>query len=301
MKMSVIMPVCNQASEVPPTVLSVRESLDNVEHETILVDDGSIDGSCHGVPSNVLVLRMRKRRGCAHAKRAGFDASTGDIIVFSDAHCRFPKGSLQRLAMLAQESGGVVQPVTLPLPKKHYVYGARFALGHRGVVAERVYSKDIHNGHTKALYGSVYVMTRAAYEKVGGWPKLPGVWGGAEVSLSLACWHNDVPILLAEDVIVTHFGRPLYTDMSKSKFSYSVDRGDTAGNYHYIHSAYFPSTYETFWKPILHNAWGARERFERGNRSKSARQIRKLVRRTDKEHLFFSNVLKIDYPVGDKT
>lgn len=296
MKLSVIMPVLNQAGEAPKTVRSIRDSLDGLDHEIILVDDGSIDGSCHGVPRDVLVLRMRKRRGCAAAKRAGFDMSTGDMVVFSDAHCRFPNGGLQRLAMLAQETGGVVQPVILPTPKRHLVYGAKFALGSRGVVAERVYHKDIHNGYVKALYGSIYMMTRDVYEKIGGWPRLPGVWGGAEVSLSLACWYNDVPIVLDEETICTHFGRMMYTDMSEGKFSYSVDRGDTAGNYHYIHGSYFPETYESYWRPILRSAWGGRERFEKQVKSKSARTTRKMVRGTGKERQFFDDVLGIEYP-----
>ena len=111
---SFIAPVCNQGDEARQTIASAREGFGKAPHEFVVVDDHSLDGSCHDMPRDVLIVRTDRRDGVSSARRCGVEQARGDVLVWSDPHCRFPAESLAHLAKLAAESDGIVQPHIIP-------------------------------------------------------------------------------------------------------------------------------------------------------------------------------------------
>jgi len=296
MKISLMMPVKNQADEARLTVTNALGVLAGTDHEVILVDDNSIDGCCHDMPPEVLVHRTQRATQSSNmVRRIGASLATGDVLIWSDPHCRYPINSLPELAQSAYDTGQLVMAASIPYPKKKTVYGSMVTVGSRGLTSQRCY--DPADRKTPILYGTVYAVRRDVYDMLGGWPKLPGVWGCAELSLTLAGWFAGVDVLCRDDIVCTHKGRKTYTP-GGGKFSYSVDRSDTAGNAHFMHAAFFPETYETYWKPILVKSWGRRKKFWKANGGEDFKLLRDQIEKTRKrtEAEFYQEALGMELP-----
>ncbi|MCL2655905.1 MAG: glycosyltransferase family 2 protein [Betaproteobacteria bacterium] len=92
-RLSVVVPMYNEAENVEPLVKRVHEALDAYPHawELVLVDDGSSDGTPaelvrvarHYGPHVRIVSLMRNFKQTA-AMQAGVDAARGDVIVTMD-------------------------------------------------------------------------------------------------------------------------------------------------------------------------------------------------------------------------
>ena len=88
MKLSVIIPVFNEAETIHEIVERVRRV--PLEKEILLVDDSSTDGSGEilaklGSDSDTLVLSHSVNRGKGVAIATALEAVTGDIVVIQDA------------------------------------------------------------------------------------------------------------------------------------------------------------------------------------------------------------------------
>ena len=93
-KLSIIIPFHNEAENLPELLKAIEyefESLlQNLKHEIILVDDGSLDDYKPGIQAyvsfpHITLVKMGRQMGKGKALNAGIRASTGDLIVFMDA------------------------------------------------------------------------------------------------------------------------------------------------------------------------------------------------------------------------
>ena len=94
MNLSLIIPVYNEAQNLPLLFEAIHQALDPLEHtwEVIFVDDGSQDNSLEVLetlvaqdPVHVQVVVFRRNFGQTAAIAAGIDHSQGEIIVLLDA------------------------------------------------------------------------------------------------------------------------------------------------------------------------------------------------------------------------
>ncbi len=115
MKLSVLMPVFNEAPTIAKIVQHVKAM--PLEKELVLVNDASSDGSGHILDSlagpEVLVLHHPINRGKGAAIRTGLEAATGDVVVIQDADLEYDPNDFQRL----------VQPIAEG--RSDVVYGVR--------------------------------------------------------------------------------------------------------------------------------------------------------------------------------
>ncbi len=88
--LSVVVPVKNEAANVPRLVDAVRDALAGKPWELVVVDDGSTDDTFaeltrHAASdSRVRVIRLWRNFGQSAAMQAGFDHAAGDVIVTMD-------------------------------------------------------------------------------------------------------------------------------------------------------------------------------------------------------------------------
>jgi glycosyltransferase involved in cell wall biosynthesis len=81
-KLSVIIPVFNEAGNIGPLVTEVRRAI-GPENELIVVDDGSTDGTINELdPYTCTILRHDANKGKGAAMRTGIHAASGDVLVF---------------------------------------------------------------------------------------------------------------------------------------------------------------------------------------------------------------------------
>jgi glycosyltransferase involved in cell wall biosynthesis len=117
MKLSIVMPVYNEAQTIEEIVTRVQAG--PLEQELIVVDDGSTDGTrvkleTLAVRSGLRVIYHDRNRGKGAALRTGFAVATGDFIIVQDADLEYDP----------QEYPKLLQP--LLEGKADVVYGSRF-------------------------------------------------------------------------------------------------------------------------------------------------------------------------------
>jgi dolichol-phosphate mannosyltransferase len=89
MKVSVLIPAQNEADAIGATVAAIATALVNAgrDHEVIVVDDASTDGtaavveSCRAAHPSVRYVRSHYPRGFGYAVRAGLDVFDGDAVA----------------------------------------------------------------------------------------------------------------------------------------------------------------------------------------------------------------------------
>jgi len=136
MRLSIIIPVFNEAQTIEELLAKVQGVDLGVEKEIIVVDDYSSDGTreiLKKYEDKYIVLRHEKNHGKGWAIRTGLEKVSGDWVVIQDADLEYDPADLKLLIEKIKEPGVLV------------VYGSR-RLRHS-------YFKRRHSGHIFALGG----------------------------------------------------------------------------------------------------------------------------------------------------
>ncbi|NTW69407.1 MAG: glycosyltransferase family 2 protein [Chlorobiaceae bacterium] len=88
MKLSVVIPVMNEVENIKPLFAALASSLGDIDHEVVLVDDGSSDGTVaeiqRNAPANLQLVVLNKNYGQTTAMAAGIDHAKGELIATMD-------------------------------------------------------------------------------------------------------------------------------------------------------------------------------------------------------------------------
>jgi glycosyltransferase involved in cell wall biosynthesis len=140
MKLSVLMPVFNEAPTIAEIVAHVKAV--PLEKEIVLVNDASSDGSAHILDSlagpDVIVLHHPINKGKGAAIRTGLEAATGDVVVIQDADLEYDPNDFPRL----------VQPIAEG--RSNVVYGVRSLETQRLIMR---LGNNFLTGVTNMIYG----------------------------------------------------------------------------------------------------------------------------------------------------
>ncbi len=93
MKISIVIPAYNEEKRIFNTIAETERTMSELQlnHEIVLVDDGSRDGTyaemLKAAPlyKNVYPVRYEKNQGKGHALKHAFSFVTGDLVTFLDA------------------------------------------------------------------------------------------------------------------------------------------------------------------------------------------------------------------------
>lgn len=101
-KLSVIIPAYNERAAIVQVLEAVAaQRHDGIEFETIVVDDGSIDGTADLVAErpdlHTKLIRQPRNGGKGMAVQAGLRAATGDFILFQDADLEYDPADFSAL------------------------------------------------------------------------------------------------------------------------------------------------------------------------------------------------------------
>ncbi|NTV02074.1 MAG: glycosyltransferase family 2 protein [Chlorobiaceae bacterium] len=88
MKLSVVIPVMNEAESIRPLFDALSGALGGIDHEIVLVDDGSTDGTVAEIrrlaPPHCRLVVLNKNYGQTTAMAAGIDQAAGELIATMD-------------------------------------------------------------------------------------------------------------------------------------------------------------------------------------------------------------------------
>ena len=249
--LSVIITTRNEGDELLWTCENVRMHA-GCEHEVIVVDDASTDGSADRLPGWVRVLRRTKadRLGVAPARRAGVAMAEGDAFLFLDAHMRVEPGGPARLYGRAQELGGIVTAMLGNL------YGSNRCFYNSGLRIDKAKGRLCSGWGRKpktevapiqAFVAPGYVLMRDSYERVGGWPSRAQGWGQTEVCLSLKLLLAGEPMHIDTGVRMLHKFRAGETS---DPVPYPISGYDPVRNNYVMCRTCFAETLEEFWVPL---------------------------------------------------
>jgi dolichol-phosphate mannosyltransferase len=114
MRLSLVIPTLNEAENLPRLLPRVVRALSSVDHEIVIVDDGSKDGTpevVRGLQRRYSELKLIERRsapGLSASILAGFDAASGDLLAVMDADLQHDPRVLPRLVEAAKRTEIVV-------------------------------------------------------------------------------------------------------------------------------------------------------------------------------------------------
>ena len=106
--LSVIIPAKNEAAAIAPTIEAIRSGLSaaSIQHEIIVVDDGSTDGTGGiAIRAGAAVIRHPTSGGYGRALKDGIKVAKYDLIGITDADGTYPNERMPELYKLVTEQG----------------------------------------------------------------------------------------------------------------------------------------------------------------------------------------------------
>lgn len=204
---SVIVVARNEGDHLVSTVEQFAATLP-ARAEVVVVDDRSTDGSIARLPVDPRVRVVRgSGRGVARARNLGARRAAGNMLVFSDAHLRIPRGWWKPLAEIAARPGvGGAAPAISSITRPDRVgHGLRFSSA--GLDIDWLW-RDTPRPHKAPLIPwCCTAMSREVFEAVGGFDEAMLGIGSVDNEMSLRLWLLGYELWVAPRVDVGHLFR----------------------------------------------------------------------------------------------
>ena len=111
---SLIIPVFNEVENIQPLVVKIKKSLKKYRYEVIFINDGSYDGTEMTLKKVInenkkfSCLTFKRNYGQTAALQAGFDYSSGEIVVAMDGDLQNDPADIPKLLKKMEEGYDVV-------------------------------------------------------------------------------------------------------------------------------------------------------------------------------------------------
>ena len=162
---SIIIPTLNEETTIQPTLENIELHAWKVQHEIIVVDGGSLDGTVNNAENYAIVVKSDKGKSVQLNK--GAKEAKGDILFFVQADARIPGGALEaiELKIYSEEyDGGGFSNVFSEHNKKIKTIGR--------ILNFRIITNDHHKN--LVFFGDNGIFCKKeVFEKLGGFKLIP--------------------------------------------------------------------------------------------------------------------------------
>lgn len=205
---SVVVVSRNEGQQLHQTVENLLATLPSRRREIVVVDDGSTDGSTAFLARHRTIKLVKSHGiGVANARNLGASQSSGDVVIFCDAHMRMPKGWYERLLEpLESPTVGAVAPgvYSLTEPRRR---GFGLYLSGPDLHARWIERRGRGPMRAAVLPGCFLAMRRDVIDATGGFDPGMRQLGGNDNELCLRLWLLGYELLVVPDVAVGHLFR----------------------------------------------------------------------------------------------
>jgi rSAM/selenodomain-associated transferase 2 len=157
-RISIIVPVLNEAETLGPTLSALRISEDE---ELIVVDGGSSDET-PDIAGRFTDKVFTGQRGRARQMNLGAEEATGSILMFLHADCKPPEGGFHMMRVVLDDNS--VSAGAFDLGIDHPAFGFRIIES----------GANLRSHVTRVPYGDQGLfMRRSTFEKIGGFRDMP--------------------------------------------------------------------------------------------------------------------------------
>ncbi|MCR8927478.1 glycosyltransferase [Priestia megaterium] len=206
---SLIIPVKNEGQHIQNTIKSALEVRTNYSFEIVVVDDNSSDGCCEFLNnySSAIQIKLIKSKGigAARARNLGAKNSSGEYLIFCDAHVCFEDFWIEGLLQPIHD--GIADGTTPGIAdiERPYYPGYGQTLNKHLGVEWQVEKTDPFP--TAVLPAGCYAVSRATFFDIGGFDKGFQVWGHEDVEISLKMWLFGYTCYVQPSVTILHIFR----------------------------------------------------------------------------------------------
>jgi len=224
MKLSIIILTWNSGKHIKQCLSSVRENIQDIEAEIIVIDNGSTDDSISILENEfpeAILIRNNVNRGVAPARNQGISKAVGEYIMILDIDTYMYSDTVKAMLAFMEEN----RRVGLCAPKLVFADGTpqkscrRFPLVHMKVLRriDTNWAKDIleSENYTKQIaacdpfevdyvIGACQLIRKSAVDKVGLLDDKI-FYGPEDVDYCLRMWLNGYKVSFLPYVKIVHY------------------------------------------------------------------------------------------------
>jgi GT2 family glycosyltransferase len=204
LRISVVIITRNEGRELLRTLENLQATLPP-RSEFVIVNDGS-RGRLPDLPKPRRIIHTRGL-GVARSRNHGVRYTSGDLLVFADAHIRVDPGWWQPLARILEDpAAGAASPAITHLPPIPDIgYGLTFKAPDLSV--KWLHRKTRRPLSVPIIPGCCLAMRRETFDAIGGWDSGLMHRGGVDNELSVRMWTLGYDLYIAPHVICRHLFR----------------------------------------------------------------------------------------------
>ena len=195
-RVSVVIPAHNEAGALPALLDSLAEHLD-LEHEVIVVDNGSTDETSRVVSDYGCRLIQLAKVYPATARNAGAAAAIGEVLAFLDADVTITPSWARRLASMV-ESGF--------MHERPCVTGDTCHVSKRPSWIERYWFEPLRRRKKQYMNGANTLVLREDFDRIGGFDER--LETGEDVDFCRRAAAHGLDIVFSPEFKVHHEGFP---------------------------------------------------------------------------------------------
>ena len=179
---SIVIPLHGQPDDISLCLQSL-EACQSLLHEVIVVDNASPDNAAD-VAEEILdrmpcgtVIRLPQNTGFAHASNRGYEASTGEVVLFLNSDTVVTSAGLIRLMETLMSSGSVAAAGPMSNNVGHFqrVNAPYTSLAHLNLFTEDFAASGRTDSDTDMLVGFCMAVKRHALQETGGFDESFGI------------------------------------------------------------------------------------------------------------------------------